>query len=266
MADRKFSALPVVTPAANDLIPIVQVSSGDNKAVQVQSVFASPAPIGSTTPNAGDFTDLSAQQISVPGTSGSGIDMGGQYGWHDITAEFTARTTGAQVPSFVQYGTTGIYQYQFSNGATQELFIEFHIPHDYVPGSDLFIHTHWSQAAVDTGGAGGTPGNVKWNYSALYAKGFNQQAFQSSPVVVSAVQTAASVARQHMIAEVQLSTGGAIGGNALEVDGVILVRMWRDPADAADTLNVAPFAHFCDLHYQSTNVATPGKAPAFYNS
>ena len=33
-----------------------------------------------------------------------------------------------------------------------EVWNEFHVPHDYVPGSDLYIHVHWSQITVDTGG------------------------------------------------------------------------------------------------------------------
>jgi hypothetical protein len=67
-----------------------------------------------------------------------------------------------------------------------------------------------------------------------------------------------------MIAEVQLSTSGAIGGNTIEVDGIVLARLYRSSGDAADTLNVAPFTHFCDVHYESNNIATVNKAPDFY--
>jgi hypothetical protein len=245
MADSKISDLTAGAPAVG-ADEVVVARSGANRRLSLKDIWTA---------------------MVSPGTSGSGIKVDQTtpaFGWHDITAEFSARASGAAVPSFVQYGATGIYQYQFSNGATQELFIEFHIPHDYVPGSELYIHTHWSQTTVDTGGGGGTPGAVKWQYSAIYAKGHQQQAFPSSPTTVSVVQTASSTIRQHMIAEVQLTTSGALGGNAIEVDGIILVRMFRDPADGSDTLNVTPFVHFCDLHYQSTNLATPGKAPSFY--
>jgi hypothetical protein len=202
----------------------------------------------------------------IVGTTGNGIKVDSLntpvFGWRDITAGFVER--GASAPTLTNYNSTGYYAYQFPQTGSKELYVEFHIPHDYVPGSDIFIHTHWSQTTVDTGGAAGSPGDVKWYFDALYAKGHGQQAFPNTVTTVSVVQTASSTVRMHMIAEVQLSTAGAIGGNALEVDGVVLVRMYRNSNDAADTLNVAPFAHFCDIHYQSTNMATLGKAPAFY--
>lgn len=200
--------------------------------------------------------------------SGTGIKLDTStptWGWRDLTGALHARATGPSVPSFAQYAGTSVYQYQFSNATTQELFVEFHVLHDFVPGSDVYIHAHWSQTTVDTGGAASAPGAAKWSFDVLYSKGHNQQAFPGTVTTVHVTQTASSTVRQHMIAEVQLSTSGAIGGNTLETDGVILVRIWRDPADAADTLNQAPFLHFCDLHYQSTNVGTKNKAPNFYS-
>ena len=205
--------------------------------------------------------------ITLDKTSGVGIKVDAAaptFGWRDITAALHARATGAAAPGFVAYNSTTIFQYQYSNGATQEMWIEFHMLHDYVPGSDVFIHAHWSQVEIDTGGPAGVPGDCKWSFDALYSKGHQQQAFPAAVTTVSATQTASGTVRQHMIAEVQLSSSGAIGVNALEVDGIILVRVWRNPADAADTLNKAPFLHFVDLHYQSTNMATKNKAPNFY--
>lgn len=193
--------------------------------------------------------------------SGTGIKVNTAtpaYGWRDLVGAINTRASGAGVPSIAQYGTTSIYQYQFSQTTTQEVFVEFHIPHDYVPGTDVYIHAHWSQATADAGVA------VKWSFDALYSKGHNQQAFPGTVTTVSVTQNSSSTVRQHMIAEVQLSTTGSIGGNALEVDGIILVRVYRDPGDAADTLTVTPFLHFVDIHYQSTNMATAGKAPDFY--
>lgn len=203
--------------------------------------------------------------VSKAAGNGVRVDLDNPtFGWHDITAALHTRSTGSAVPTLTRYNLTSIYQWAFSNAATQELFVEFHVPHDYVPGSDLFIHTHWSQTTVDSGGAAGAPGAVKWNYDILYARGHQQAAFPNTVTTVSATQTASATIREHMIAEVQASTAGKIDGQDVEVDGVLIVRMWRDPADAADTLNVAPFAHFCDLHYQSTGQATKQKAPPFW--
>jgi len=225
---------------------------------------------GRTRWNALQYVGLGAvfnDGIVVDKATGIGIKIDAidpSFGWRDITAALNARATGPAVPTYAQYNGTTIYQHQFSNATTQEIWVEFHIPHDYVPGSDIYIHAHWSQTSIDTGGAAGAPGVCKWSFDALYAQGHQQQAFPANVTTVTVEQAASGVARQHMIAEVKLSTDGTLGNNVIVIDGVILVRVWRNPNDAADTLNQAPFLHFCDLHYQSTNVATKNKAPDFY--
>jgi len=205
----------------------------------------------------------------VPKASDKGIKVDTAtptFPWRDMLAFIHVKSTSAASPAFNAF-RSGILAYQFSNVITNEVFLEFHIPHDYVMGTDLYIHTHWSQDKVDTGGPAGAPGDVKWQYEFTYSKGHNQDFFPVSKTL-AVVQTAATVAFQHMIAEVQLSVSGGsatqIDTARVEPDGIILVRMFRDPADAADTLSDPPYAHFCDVHYQSTNVGTKAKAPSFY--
>ena len=211
---------------------------------------------------AGAFDSLTLDKASGGGIK---VDLDSPtYGWRDLLSTFHTRSAGLATPSFAAYAGTSVYAYFMSNAATQELFIEFHLTHDYVPGSDIFIHVHWSQTTVDSGGLGGIPGQVKFNFDVLYAKGHQQQAFPAAVTTVSVTQTASETVRQHMIPEVQLSTNGAIGGNDLEVDGIILCRVWRDPTDAADTLDQVPWMHFGDIHYQSTNMATKQKSFPFY--
>jgi len=213
----------------------------------------------------GKFPD----NVVLPKTSGKGIQVdtaAPTFGWRDILGHPNVRAIGANDPVLAVY-QGGIRQFQFHAALLNEVHLEYHIPHDYLPGSDIHIHAHWSQAVVDTGGAGGTPGTCKWQFEVSYAKGHGQAAFPA-PKVAFAQQVASAVQYQHMLAEVQVSTpGGAadkVDTSLLEPDGILLVRVFRDPGDAADTLNQGPFLHFVDLHYQSTSVATKQKAPPFY--
>lgn len=241
-----WNATPIVQPANTVAINDVLVNAGMQAS--------------------GGTATLSTTLI-LPKTSGVGIKVDTTtptYPWQDIVSQFHTRTSGGATPTFGVYNGTSIYAYSLSNAATQELFVEFHIPHDYVPGSELYIHVHWSQTTVDTGGAASAPGDAKFSFDCLYAKGHAQQAFPAAVTTVSVTQTASATVRMHQIAEVQLTTTGAIGGNAVEPDGILLCRLWRNPADAADTLNVVPYAHFCDLHYQSTGIGTKQKAPPFW--
>lgn len=200
-------------------------------------------------------------------TSGKGIRIdtaAPTFGWRDLLGDIFVKTVGANDPDYNDYASTGIHRYQFKNTAVTEAFNDFHISHDYVPGTEVHIHIHWSQTAIDTGGAEGVPGVAKWYFDANYSKGHDRGAFPAGVTTVSVTQTASGTIRKHLIAEVQLSTSGQIGGQDLEPDGILTVRTYRDSSDEADTLDERPWVHHVDVHYQSTNIATKQKAPDFY--
>lgn len=274
--------------------------------------------------------------LILPKTSGIGIkvdNVSPTYGWKDLIGNVRTRTGGGTVPVLTLY-RGGIYQYSFGTaGGNTEIINEYHVTHDYVPNSDMFIHAHWSTILAPTG-------DVNWMFEVTYAKGYNQEIFPET-VTIPVVQTS-STAFTHRIAEVRLSApaglissivnvsitsgsnvltsasalfsaadigrtvriiGAGVGGanldttistfssstsvttannasttittqpnfryrvldsNKLEIDGLILARTWRDSARTADTLNVAPFLHFVDIHYQSTNMPTKDKNYPFY--
>ncbi len=221
--------------------------------------------------------------LELGGASGTGIkinEASPAFGWRDIIAPIETRPAGSggatAIPDYVAY-RGNIFQYRFGtvapNNHLHEAFVNYHMPHDWVPGSDLYIHIHWSQITVDTGGTAGVPGVAKWYFDISYADGHGTAGGSAdpfiSPITVSVTQQGTTTQYGHMIAEVQFTnnggTGGLIDSNTIQVDGVILVRAYRDPTDVADTLNQDVFVHYVDLHYQSTNLATKNKAPNFYS-
>lgn len=184
------------------------------------------------------------------------------YGWRDLTGDITIRGIGATDPSFNIY-RGGIRQFQFT--VNDEVFVEFHQPHDWAVGTDLYLHFHWSHIATTV-----TGGSVTWGAEVTWAKGFDQAAFQA-PVTTTIAQNASTTQYQHMIAEVQLTaaspSASQIDTDNLEVDGVFLVRGYL----SANAMTVSgggvpePFLHYIDIHYQTTNIGTKAKAgPAFY--
>jgi len=206
-------------------------------------------------------------------------DGSSTFGWRDLLGQIETRPSAgggpSAVPDFVAYRGV-IYQYMFGTNAPDnhlhEAFVNFHIPHDYVPGTDLFIHAHWSQNVVDTGGAAGVPGAARWYFDLSYADGNGTPGGAADPfpatINVSVTQQGSTTQYGHMIAEVQFTSNGggvaAFDRNTIRPDGVILCRVYRIPAFGGDTLNQAAFLHFVDIHYQSTNVGTVNKVPNFY--
>lgn len=214
-------------------------------------------PIGQTTPAEANFTDVSSTTgIVVENGSGIGIKIDVEapaFGWRDITAPVDVRGAGPNDPSFATYTGTTLRAYQFSASTMNEVFFVFHVPHDWVPGTDIYLHAHWSNAA-----AAPNTGNVVWKFDYSFAKGFGQEAF---PAVQTTQVIAASPAVRYIH---NVSETTAIAIPTMEVDGLLLVRGYRDAANVLDTCTDAVFLHTMDIHYQSTNLATKNKAPSFY--
>ena len=174
----------------------------------------------------------------------------GANGWRDITSQITVRGAGAANPSWASMGGN-FSGYNFDVG--DESFFSFHIPHDYQPGTDIHLHTHWLCKNTDT------TNTVKWEFEYMYALGFDQEAFNTTGTTVTAEQ-ASGAQYQHMIAESAAITIPTL----TEPDGIVYARIARITNGATDVANGQVFMLTSDVHYQSDSRATPGKAPDFY--
>jgi len=202
--------------------------------------------------------------LVLPKTSGKGIKVDNTtptFGWRDLLGEIRTRGVGATDPGDATY-IGNIKAYQFA--VNDECWVNYHVPHDYVPGTDIHFHFHWSHnSAIVTGGS------VTWGADITYAKGHNQAAFAAT-VNPTVVGNASTTQYQHIITEVQISAGtpGAtqIDSDDLEPDGVIMVRAYLSANNITSSGAVPdPFLHFVDIHYQSTNIGTKAKAPDFHS-
>lgn len=199
---------------------------------------------------------LKAVDLVIPDTSGKGIKLGDEtssaFGWRDITGEIRTRGVGATDPDWTQVGSGALYQYSFA--INDQCWIVYHIPHDYVPGSDFHLHVHWCPSGTDTN-------IVKWQWVYSYATGFNQAAFSSTGTTITAEEAGPGVALQHMVTETVAIDGSAI----TEPDGHIwinLTRVTNGGSDNSDTIYVWD----ADLHYRSTGIPTVNKSPSFYGT
>lgn len=197
--------------------------------------------------------------FSMGKSAGTGIKAGDQYSqqwtWRDKEGQILSRGVGATDPDWTIVGAGPFYDYAFA--LNDEVWINYHVPHDILPANHpdfqgIFFHVHWYQSGTNTA-------SVKWQYTYTHALGFDQAAFSSTGTVITVEQTAPGIARQHMIAE---TTSVNITGMT-EPDGIIKVHLKRitnGGTNNTDTIYV-PTA---DIHYQSTNMGTVGKAPDFY--
>ena len=205
--------------------------------------------------------------VVMPNAPGKGVKFGSYsgalsaFGWRDITAPITVRGVQSTDPDWTRIGSTNFYAFAFAVG--DFVWQPFHVPHDIVPGTQIHFHTHWIPSSTSTAA-------VTWQFDYMYAKGFNQAAFDPayalSPLVNSGVVTATSagpgVAYQHMVTE----TAAVTIPGLTEPDGIIYVRVARinnATSPIANNPNTI-FLLTSDIHYQSTNLATKQKSPDFY--
>jgi hypothetical protein len=183
------------------------------------------------------------------------------FPWKDILGRIDVITSAPNPATITNY-RNGIYQAEFHEQDC--VFVNFHMPHDYVVGTDIFMHVHWSHtSSVVTGGS------VTFGIEMTYAKGHGQGAFGTTSTL-SISQNASLDGYEHMVAEAQASVSGgspvALDRDLLEPDGVLLCRIFLDSNDIT-TSNMSvptPFVHFADIHYQSTGIGTKNRSPGFW--
>ena len=180
------------------------------------------------------------------------LDEGVLLKWHDLEGSIDTRT-GATNPVWTQIGSGPFYAYAFDDitAPESECWLTYHVPHD-IGSNTVYFHTHWMTDGTDTN-------TVKWEFTYTFAKGFDQEAFNTTGTTVSVEQAGPGTAYQHMVAE----TAAVTISGMTEPDGLILVHLKR--VDNGGTNNTdTVFLLEADLHYQSTNVGTTNKAPDFY--
>ena len=195
----------------------------------------------------------------LPRTPGLGFKIGqwsdtgedvSSFGWRDITGPIIVKGVGAADPSWTQVGSGPFFCYSFA--VNDECWIPFHIPHDIVPNAPIHIHTHWFPSGTNTA-------VVKWQYTYTYAKGFNQGAYTAAGTVITAQEAGPGIAYQNMVTE---TAAIAIDGLS-EPDGILYLHMKRVTNGGTNNTDTI-FVTTADIHYQTTGMATIGKAPGFY--
>lgn len=186
--------------------------------------------------------------------------------WRDLEGQVTPRSSPPNQATLEVFSGT-IRRWAFAANDVSDN--SFHIPHDYVPGSDLFIHVHWSHTGT------GISGSIGFALAHSYAKGHGQAAFTAEKSLSFSLSTpniGAIPQYQHMITEVQLSSAtpnaSQLDSALIEVDGLILCTLAVPTiptiTGAAGSSVARPYLHYIDMHYQSTEIGTKGKAPDFW--
>lgn len=179
--------------------------------------------------------------------------------WNDMLIEPSARTTGANAPTFEKWyddaaGTSrGVFLYSFDDanaGSEKEVFFNLQMSHGW-DGGDIQFHVHWIGAVADTTA---TP---RWGLEYVFKE--PGAVFGDSTIVYATgnhLSEADITANKHYIT---LFTAISPGSTANDLSSVLIGRLFRDSANAADTYNAVGAKCgllYIDAHYQIARIGS----------
>ena len=129
----------------------------------------------------------------------------------------------------------------FDGAAEEEVFAQVHVPHDYMPGTDLKGHFHWAPST-----AGGGAASVTWAIEYTITRPENNEVITAGEANLFVTDVEQNLQYEH------LKTGDiTIDGTGVAVEDIISMRIFRDPTGALGTDDYAQDAYLLsfDLEY-----------------
>jgi hypothetical protein len=176
-------------------------------------------------------------------------------GWNDLVQDVTVRT-GSNAPSPTIF-IGGISAYEFSPTTMNECFVNFHMRHDYIAGTMVYPHVHWSHN-TDVSGV------VRWGFEYTLARrndSTGNVTFASPTTLYIEHNVTAGTQYQHHVNE--SADGLGIAGTDLQEDALIICRVFRDATHANDTYPDPIHLLTVDIHYECDTLSTPLRVPPF---
>ncbi len=251
--------------SAGYLIGAATVLKSAGVIADVRTVSSSTSGAAATTHNTLSGLNVGAYQhlnvLEYNQTAG--------IGWKDLLGTFVVDPSGGTAPTKTPFrGTIEAFEY----ASNDEAEYSFHIPHDWVVGTDLYIHVHWGHNAASISG------NMVWTLEVTYAPRtltvpYGVYVAPITATINSNTITAATMNITnypqycHCVEEIQLSdpapSASQLDTDDIAVDGLVLVHV---TCTTPPTLGggAKPYLFYIDVHYQAQGLHTPNKDPDFY--
>jgi uncharacterized protein (UPF0333 family) len=162
---------------------------------------------------------------------------GGATVWDDISLSGLSFTPGtAAAPDVIDFVNENCLVFGFDgNNTTERLYLTTELKHDYLEGSDIEFHIHWTPTTTNTG-------NVKWQ---VYYTWIEKDGTYPTPQLLTVLSPARGTAWQNTYVSF-----GTISGVGKTINSQLALQIFRVPSDAEDTYaDDAAFVAF-GIHYQ----------------
>lgn len=163
--------------------------------------------------------------------------------WDDLRVEPVARSTGAKAPTFGAVGLGGLYVYQFDNaaaGSEKEVYCNIQMSHAWAK-TGIYIHVHWMPLTADASKV------VRWGLEYSWASPGQTFGAAATIYATTIVTGATGTQYSHIITAFSVLTP-SVSQNALS--SVLVCRLFRDSANAADTYGYTAGLLYVDAHVE----------------
>jgi hypothetical protein len=164
----------------------------------------------------------------------------------DITPSSVTIGSGATAPAFTTYnGALAAYEFVGTGGTTHQLNMGFQLPHGYKEGSDIVPHIHLFVPDNVTGGT------IKFYLEYTWTN--IDQTGAVSPTTISGTLTRGASAGINNNAVLTFTT---VSGSGKTISSMFMCRIYRDPADVADTFGASVWLKSSDLHFEKDTIGS----------
>lgn len=158
----------------------------------------------------------------------------------------TVNTTGPNAPAFTAYSGGNLKAYEFVGVTTLKDFnCGFQMPHSYKVGSDVSPHLHLYIPDNVVGGV------IKFSYEYTWTN-----ISQTGAVSVSTGSGTLTRISNAGIAHNEILSLGILNGTGKTISSMLMMRLFRDPTDAADTFEASVWLKSIDLHFEKDTVGS----------
>lgn len=159
----------------------------------------------------------------------------------------SVKTTGTSPPDFTTSfaGNAGLDVFTFDGSSTlEQVFFTLQLPHTWKEGSTIYPHVHFSP--THTNGGDTVARVVRFKLEYTWANIYDSFGVSSTINLDSAAFVPNTSQWKHLLCV----NGTGIAGTGKTLSSMLVCRLYRDPADAADTYpQDVGFLQF-DIHFE----------------
>lgn len=171
--------------------------------------------------------------------------------YNDFVVPLGTAKAGGNSPGWEKFrdngsGSNGVWVWTFANSSTDELQIIVQMPHEWKEGSAINPHIHWSPMTSASGA-------VKWGMEYTWAN-YDQGATQTYPATTMLNATSASFSNAQYGS--MITSFGPITLTNGKISNILLIRLFRNSSDPADTYPDKVAGLSFDIHYEANTLGS----------